>query len=81
MVDIWLQIDRLTLLLFSMSARSHTATSVANWLNSRTWVSNSVVQRFTISSIVLPLRMDGGGTDIAVDVIDVDAAGATKPYY
>ena len=52
---------RPTLLPFSMRARSQTATSAANLLNSRTLVSSSVVHLFTISSNVLPLSMDGGG--------------------
>ena len=50
-----------TLLPFSMRARSQTATSAANRLNSRTLVSSSVVHLFRISSSVLPLSMDGGG--------------------
>jgi len=50
-----------------MSARSHTATSPANLWNSRTWVSRSVDHLLTISSIVLPLSIDGGGTDMFTD--------------
>lgn len=45
-----------------MRARSHTATSLANLLNSRTWVSRSVDHLFTISSMVFPRSMDGGAT-------------------
>ena len=44
-----------------MRARSQTATSAANLLNSLTLVSSSVVHLFTISSNVLPLNIDGGG--------------------
>lgn len=47
---------------FSIRARSHTATSAANLLNSRTWVSKSDDHRFTISSRDFPLSMEGGGT-------------------
>ena len=53
--------DILTLLPFSIRARSQTATSAANLLNSLTLVSSSVVHLFTISSSVLPLSIDGGG--------------------
>ena len=66
-----------TLLPFSMRARSQTATSAANRLNSRTLVSSSVVHLFTISSSVLPLSIDGGGiatTGPAVVVVVVLAA-------
>ena len=52
---------RPTLLPFSMRARSQTATSAANLLNSRTLVSSSVVHLFMISSSDLPLSIDGGG--------------------
>lgn len=58
----------LTLLLFSIRARSQTETSLANLVNSRTCVSNSEVHLLTISSIVLPLSIDGGGTEIATEV-------------
>lgn len=67
-----------TLVPFSMRARSHTATSLAYLLNSRTCTSRSEDHLLTISSIVLPLRADGGGTATtgAVDAAFV-AAGAT----
>ena len=60
-----------TLLPFSISARSHTATSLANLLNSRTCVSRSADHLLTISSIVLPLSMDGGGTEMFADTVVV----------
>ena len=44
-----------------MRARSQTATSAANLLNSLTFVSSSFVHLFTISSSVLPLSIEGGG--------------------
>lgn len=60
-----------TLLPFSIKARSHTATSPANLLNSRTCTSNSDDHLFTISSMVFPLSADGGGTttEVAVAVV------------
>ena len=64
---------RFTLFPFSIRARSQTAISPANRLKSRTCVSSSLDQRLTISSIVLPLSMDGGGTAIEVFVL-LDAA-------
>lgn len=63
-----------TLLPFSMRERSHTATSLANLLNSRTWLSSSADHLFTISSIVFPRNMDGGCTAMAVDVAPSAAA-------
>lgn len=57
--------NRPTLLPFSISARSQTAISPANLANSRTCVSRSDDHRFTISSIVLPRNIEGGGTAIA----------------
>jgi hypothetical protein len=61
----------LTLYPLSIKARSQTATSPANLLNSRTWVSSSVDHLLTISSMVLPLSIDGGGTATmgAVEVV------------
>jgi hypothetical protein len=64
----------LTLCPFSIRARSHTATSPANLLNSRTWVSRSADHLLTISSIVLPLSIEGGGT-VTMGVMEL-AAGA-----
>ena len=67
---------------FSMSARSQTATSLANLLNSRTCVSSSVDHRFTISSIVFPRSIDGGATAVVVVVapsVDVPAAAGAAP--
>lgn len=73
---------RLTLFPFSIRARSQTATSPANLLNSRTWASRSADHLFTISSIVLPLSIEGGGTEMlaVVEVPDVRLVdGADKP--
>lgn len=55
-------VNKNTLLPFSIKARSHTATSPANLLNSRTCTSSSDDHLFTISSMVFPLSADGGGT-------------------
>lgn len=66
----------LTLFPFSISALSHTATSPANFVNSRTWVSSSLDHLFTISSMVLPRNIDGGGTAIVGAPGAVDAPGA-----
>ena len=66
----------LTLLPFSTRARSHTATSPANLLNSLTCTSNSDDHLLTISSIVLPLSADGGAITIEVDVLPAGGAGA-----
>lgn len=68
-----------TLFPFSIRARSHTATSPANLLNSLTCVSRSVDHRLTISSIVLPLSIDGGGTDIFAAVVVAESAPALEP--
>jgi hypothetical protein len=57
----------LTVLPFSMRARSQTAISAAYVLNSRTWVSRSADHLLTISSMVLPRSMDGAGTDTATE--------------
>lgn len=73
--------NELTLLLFSMRARSHTATSPANLLNSFTWLSRSADHLLTISSMVLPRSIDGGGTDMdgtGAAVVDEDAAGTRR---
>ena len=68
----------LTLLPFSMSARSQTATSLANLLNSRTWVSSSVDHLFTISSIDFPRSMDGGAT-VTAPPATVDPVSPVAP--
>ena len=65
-----------------MRARSQTATSAANLLNSFTLVSSSVVHLFTISSSVLPLSIDGGGIattgPVVLDVVVLVAMGIIK---
>ena len=58
----------------SMSARSHTAISVARRLNSFTCVSKSDDHLLTISSIVFPLIIDGGGTEMAADGVVPEGA-------
>lgn len=55
-----------------MSARSQTATSAENLLNSRILFSNSPVHLLTISSKDFPLNVEGGWMAIAT----VAAAGA-----
>lgn len=52
----------LTLLPFSISSRSHSATSTACRWNSALYKSNSFVHLFNISSIVLFFKDDGVGT-------------------
>ena len=54
---------RHTLLPFSIKTRSHTETSAANLLNSRTLDSKSEVHLLTISSRDLPFNMEGGWTE------------------
>ena len=58
-----------------MSARSQTATSAANLLNSLTWASRSEVHRLMISSNVLPLSTEGGATATAGLLLVVVAPG------
>lgn len=75
----------ITLLPFSMSARSHTATSLAYDLNSFTWVSSSLVQRFTISSTVFPRSIEGGATATFAGVVKfcgavVDPRAGVAPF-
>lgn len=59
----------------SINVRSQTATSPARRSNSRTWVSSSEDHLFTISSIVFPRSMDGGGTDIPIGAGELVPAG------
>lgn len=71
-----------TLFPFSIRERSHTATSLANLLNSRTCVSNSVDHLLTISSIVFPRNMEGGGTETGREdpgAVEVEAGCGFSP--
>lgn len=69
----------LAVLPFSIKVRSQTATSPASLLNSRTFVSRSEDHLLTISSIVFPRSIDGGGTDIAVAVLPTAVEVAASP--
>lgn len=60
-----------------MRARSQTAISVASRLNSFTLVSRSDDHLLTISSIVFPLSIEGGGTEIDAAGAEVDPAPVT----
>lgn len=76
---------KLTLFPFSIKARSQTATSPANLLNSRTCVSSSDDHLLTISSIVLPFSIEGGCTEtltaVEPPIVDKAERGFAEKWY
>ena len=72
------QLLKVTVFPLSMSARSQTLISPASRLNSFTCASKSLDHLLTISSMVFPRNIDGGGTamlgvaaDAGAPVVDV----------